>query len=86
MKQAVMTIFALVGMVTVLFLFGAWGNQAWFDTTYTFTHVQISMPDGTCVAGKVETWLDFEGSDTIQVTVDGVTYLTHYSNVVLMDN
>lgn len=60
------------------------GNHQVIDTTYSFERVIISMPDGTVVDGKVDSWKDFEDGDSIQVKVDGVTYLTHISNVVLI--
>lgn len=42
------------------------------------------MPDGSIIRGEVESWRDYEDGDTIQVKIDGVSYLTHISNVVLM--
>lgn len=38
----------------------------------------------TSVEGKVESWRDYEDGDQIQVTIDGVTYLVHASDAVLM--
>lgn len=60
-------------------------NRTIIDTTWSFKRAVINMPDGTVVEGKVSTWKDFAQSDMIQVTIDGVTYLTHSANVVLMD-
>lgn len=60
-------------------------NWQFFDTTYNFDSVQIAMPDGEVVKGRVESWKDYENSDTVQVKVGGKTYLTHYSNVILID-
>lgn len=60
------------------------GNRGWFDTTYHFDLVQIAMPDGSAVDGKVDSWLEFEDSDAIQIVVNGVTYYTHLCNVVLI--
>lgn len=60
-------------------------NWQFFDTTYQFDRVQIAMPDGSVVDGKVQSWKDFEASDVVQVKVNGKTYLTHYANVVLID-
>ena len=59
-------------------------NRTLFDTTYKFDTVQIAMPNGDYVIGNVENWTDWEDSDAIQVTVNGTTYYTHLSNVVLM--
>ena len=54
------------------------------DTKYNFNAAQIKMPDGSVMAGKVESWRDFEDGDQLQITINGVTYLTHASNVVLI--
>lgn len=58
-------------------------NRAWFDMTYDFDWAVISMPDGSAVQGTVESWLDWENSDAIQVKINGEVYYTHLSNVVL---
>ena len=62
------------------------GNMTVFDMTYSFERVIISLPNGEVVAGKCTAWADYENSDMIQVTVDGKTYLTHISNVVLISD
>lgn len=85
MKKIVVTVFAVIGLLATMLMFGAWSNQSFWDTTYAFDEVKIDMLDGTCVTGKVDKWLDFENSDVVQVVVNGDTYLTHYSNVVLID-
>ena len=81
--------FAMFGLVIVLILgvvFGAyaWGNKQWFDTTYSFERAIVELPDGHVVDGELDSWLDFENSDQIQVKINGVTYLTHISNVCLI--
>ena len=60
-------------------------NRTLIDTTWAFDYAIITLPDGTVIEGKVSTWKDFAQSDMIQVTIDGVTYLTHSANVVMMD-
>ena len=76
--------------LVIVFLLGATvsayavGNQSWFDTTYSFERVQIAMPDGSVIEGKVQSWQDYEDSDVVQVKVGGKVYLTHYMNVVLI--
>lgn len=69
-------------LMTSIFLTGC-GNKDMFDTTYTFKYAEIKMPSGEVIKGRVETWTDFEDGDTIQVKINGETYLTHISNVVL---
>lgn len=64
----------------------SWYNRSWFDATYKFNRAVITMPntpDGY-VSGTVDSWFDYEDSDAVQVTINGVTYLTHYTNVVLI--
>lgn len=60
------------------------GNRTLFDTTYTFTRAIIALPDGSCIEGPVTSWRDYGDGDQLQVTIQGVTYLTHASNVVLI--
>ena len=81
MKKAIIALLLLA----ILLLCAACGNRAIFDTTYTFNRAIIAMPDGSVVEGEVESWRDYDDGDQLQVTINGVTYLTHASNVVLMD-
>lgn len=60
------------------------GGFDWFDTTWRFDRVMVAMPDGTVVQGPLDSWRDYEDGDQLQVEVNGVTYLTHASNVVLI--
>lgn len=68
----------------LLFALSACGNKQIFDTTYTFTRAILSLPDGTVISGEVESWRDYDDGDQIQVKIDGVTYLVHSSNCVLI--
>lgn len=78
---------AVVALIAIS-IFGAYNsfisNRSIFDTTYTFEKAVVAMPDGTVIQGKVSRWTDFEDGDQIQVTIDGKTYLTHSTNVVLI--
>jgi uncharacterized lipoprotein NlpE involved in copper resistance len=73
----------LMLLVIPLMMIGC-GNQAVFDTTWTFERAVIFLPDGEKIEGDIQSWKDFDSSDMIQVTVDGKTYLTHSSNVILI--
>lgn len=44
----------------------------------------VDLPNGTIVEGKVDSWRDYEDGDQIQVTINGVTYLIHTLDAVLM--
>ena len=60
-------------------------NRTFFDTSYDFDYAWIKKADGSIVEGEVDSWLDFENSDQIQVEINGETYLVHMSNVTLVD-
>ena len=59
-------------------------NKQVVDLTYSYERAIISLPNGEIVEGKVQSWTDFEDVDQIQVKIDGVTYLLHASQVVLI--
>lgn len=59
-------------------------NKQVVDLTYFYERAIISLPNGEIVEGKVQSWTDFEDGDQIQVKIDGVTYLLHASQVVLI--
>ena len=56
------------------------------DTKNRFDRAIIRLPNGEIVEGKVSSWLDYGDSDVVQVTIAGKTYLTHYSNVCLIED
>lgn len=59
------------------------GNQQFFDTTYYYDYAEIKLPSGELIKGVVESWKDYSDGDSVQVVIDGVSYYTHISNVVL---
>lgn len=72
-------------LVFSIFLIGLTGcNKQIFDTTYTFNTCVVSLPNGEVIEGEVDSWKDYEDGDQIQVKIDGVTYLVHSSNIVLI--
>lgn len=63
---------------------GLFGNKQLFDFDNKFTYAIIFSPGGDIVKqGTVESWRDFEDGDQLQVKIDGVTYLTHASLIIL---
>jgi hypothetical protein len=70
-----------VSALTVIMLMTGCNKQV-VDLMYSYSWVQLKMPDRTIVEGKLNSWNDYEG-DQLQVVIDGVTYLVHSSNVVL---
>lgn len=81
MKKLLAILFVLVMVITLLV---GCGNRQILDTTYTFDRAIIALPDGSVVSGEVQSWKDFDDGDQIQVKIDGVTYLVHSSQVVLI--
>lgn len=51
--------------------------------TYNYTYGYVELPNGECVEGTVDSWTDYDNSDQIQVKIDGVTYFTNTTRVVL---
>ena len=56
------------------------------DTHWNFDRAIIFLPDGKLIEGKCQSWTDFDEGDMLQVKIDGKTYLTHSSNVILIDD
>ena len=72
----------MITLIMVATLSGC--NKQVFDTTYSFDKAIVSLPNGDVVEGKVESWTDYEDGDQIQVKINGVTYLVHSENIVLI--
>lgn len=81
MKKRILLALTVVG--ALLSLVGC-GNKQIFDTTYTFDKAIVCLQDGTVISGEIGSWKDFEDGDQIQVTIDGVTYLVHSSNITMI--
>lgn len=84
-KEVLITIVAIATLaaIMVLSLTGC-GNMQIFDTTYNFNYGYVSLPNGEVIEGKVTSWMDYSESDMVQVVINGKTYLTFSSNVVLV--
>lgn len=80
MKKIICGIFAAFILLGCL----ASCNYKLIDTTWNFDKAIISLPDGTIIEGEIEEWTDYSDGDQIQVKIDGVVYLVHSSDVVLM--
>jgi hypothetical protein len=59
-------------------------NYNAIDLVYHFDRAILHLPDGEIVEGPVDSWRDYEDGDQIQVTIYGVTYLAHSTDVVLI--
>lgn len=83
MKKVILIILLLI---SVLMMTGcSLGNrQIGFDLKQSFDEAIIILHNDEMIEGKIDSWRDFDESDVVQVTIEGVTYLTHYSNVILL--
>ena len=62
------------------------GNRQILDANYHFDRAVLKLPSGEVIEGKLNSWLDFDDSDVLQVKIDGKTYPTSYVNVCLIDD
>lgn len=63
------------------------GNAQIIDTTWNYDEAIIVIGGEEVARGQVTSWRDYSESDVVQVRmVDGTTYYTHSTNVVLIDN
>lgn len=76
--------YAILTVVAVMLMFLTGCNRQIVDLTYSFDKAIISLPDGSIISGEIESWLDYEDGDQIQVKIDGVTYLVHSANIALI--
>ena len=83
MKRVVLLIIFLV--IILVSCTGCYNKQL-FDTTYHYDRAIVYLPNGEIVEGRVSSWTDFSDGDSIQVKIDGKTYLTYISNVCLIDD
>lgn len=81
MKKKLLAAILALGMALSL---AGCGNRQMIDLTYSYKYTIISLPNGEIVEGKVDSWKDFEDGDQLQITVDGVTYLVHATDAVLI--
>lgn len=84
MKKVIGILLALVVILGIVILAGC--NKQMVDLTYSYERAILCLPNGEVVEGKVSSWTDFEDGDQIQVKIDGVTYLVHSSNIVLISD
>lgn len=76
----------IIFLVVILISCAGCYNKQFFDMTYHYDRAIIYLPNGEIVEGKVNSWTDFEDGDSIQIKIDGKTYLTHICNVCLIDD
>ena len=90
MKKKIVIIISVLMILAVVVFVIYWetnhGNRSLIDVKNRFDRAIIRLPNDSFVEGKVSSWLDYSDSDVIQITIDGTTYLTHYSNVCLIND
>lgn len=77
------TLAIMLAMIIMMIGLVGCGNQQLFDATYTFDYAIIELPNGEIIEGEVNSWNDYDG-EQLQIVIDGVTYLTHSENVVMI--
>lgn len=75
---------AIVIMLILVTLLATGCNKQIVDFNYNFNRAIIKLPNGQVIDGKITSWRDFEDGDQIQLKINGSTYLTHISNVVMI--
>ena len=81
-KQLTLIIFLVVILISCTGCY----NKQFVDMTYHYDRAIIYLPNGEIVEGRVNSWRDFEDGDSIQIKIDGKTYLTHICNVCLIND
>ena len=88
-KKAIIVLVIILAVLLAGFLI-YWevshGNRQLVDLHNRYQRAVIALPNGEVVDGRISSWLDFDDSDVIQVTIDGKTYLTSYNNVCLISD
>ena len=80
MKKIIM----LVIILTMVTLLATGCNKQIVDFNYSFNRAIIKLPNGQVIDGEISSWRDFDDGDQIQLKINGSTYLTHISNVVMI--
>ena len=61
-------------------------NTQFIEMTCLYDRAIVYLPNGEIVEGRVSSQTDFSDGDSIQVKINGKTYLTHICNVCLIDD
>ena len=81
--KKIICVVLILSLALVLTACQVGNRQVGWDTTQTFTYAIIELGNGEVIEGTVTSWRDFDESDVVQFTMNGITYLTHYSKVIL---
>jgi len=84
MKKIVALMVVLAVCTVALCACQVGNRQIGFDTAQKFSWAIIQLGNGELIEGPVTSWRDFDDGDELQLVIRGKTYLTHYSNVILV--
>lgn len=73
-------------IIVLIVIFASSCNRQMVDLTYRYDRAIIELPNGEVIEGDVESWRDYADGDQIQVKIDGVQYLVHSSDIVLISD
>lgn len=73
----------VVLLVIAVFVLMTACDYAPVEFKYNFNYAYIRLQNGEVIEGKVEKWTDYEG-EQLQVTINGVVYLTNSFNCTLV--
>lgn len=78
----------LLCVLVLLSLVGCdYSGYDFIDTNYHFNRAIVKMPDGTVEEFNIRSWADAEDCDQLTLTTDdGVRYLVHGANVILVED
>lgn len=78
----------LLAVVLVLTLTGCQENKDYTSVllwdAQGYNYAIIKLQNGEVVEGTIEKWRDFEDGEQLEVTIEGVVYLTNSINCTLM--
>lgn len=60
------------------------GNKQFIDMKQTFNTAYVAFPDGTSQKIQIQSWRDYDNSDSIQIIdMSGKPFYTHLNRVIL---
>ncbi len=83
MKKKIAILAVVLVILGCFCLTGCGYNRQLIDTNWSFKWAIVQLGNGELLEGEVTSWRDFDDSDCVQFTMNGITYLTHYSNAIL---
>lgn len=73
-------------LIAALIIMSACSNYNVIDITYAYDYAYVELPTGEVIEGKVDSWRDYSDGDQLQVNINGVTYFSDSTRIVLVAN